>query len=295
MTFAEKLREARKAIGMSQEALAEKLGVSRQAVTKWETERGIPDIENLMVISNLFGIPVDELLSEEKNTIDRKGYLYESRTEYDVDGRKRFDLKLGGARLLRVFGSDGEKTVIRLASNELSSLESDLKVKIDDVRGRIDADISRRNGMTEAKAKESLIIEVLLPLRYLGDVELECSCGELRLEGLACEELEFRGKVQKVSIDSVEAELELDCDMDMDISLGSFAGSLEINQISATSKITVPAGFAFRSVRKGLSTSISYEADGSPAEDFSDPGAENVIEFNGLRSELLIARGKARD
>ena len=66
MTFAEKLKTARKNAGMSQDALAEKLGVSRQAVTKWETGRGIPDIENIMVISNLFGISVDEFLSSEK-------------------------------------------------------------------------------------------------------------------------------------------------------------------------------------------------------------------------------------
>jgi transcriptional regulator with XRE-family HTH domain len=44
MTFAEKLKSIRKQAGMSQEQLAEKLGVSRQAVTKWETDAGIPDI-----------------------------------------------------------------------------------------------------------------------------------------------------------------------------------------------------------------------------------------------------------
>ena len=46
MTLAEKLKSIRKQAGMSQEQLAEKLGVSRQAVTKWETDAGIPDIEN---------------------------------------------------------------------------------------------------------------------------------------------------------------------------------------------------------------------------------------------------------
>ena len=77
MTFSEKLKETRKAAGMSQEALADKLGVSRQAVTKWETQKGTPDIENIISISNLFGISVDELLSQEKDTALRKGYLYE--------------------------------------------------------------------------------------------------------------------------------------------------------------------------------------------------------------------------
>ena len=49
MTFAEKLKSLRKQASMSQEQLAEKLGVSRQAVTKWETDTGIPDIENMGV------------------------------------------------------------------------------------------------------------------------------------------------------------------------------------------------------------------------------------------------------
>ena len=50
MTFAENLKMLRKQAGMSQEQLAEKLGVSRQAVTKWETGVGIPDIENIMAM-----------------------------------------------------------------------------------------------------------------------------------------------------------------------------------------------------------------------------------------------------
>ena len=66
MTFAEKLKSIRKKAGLSQEQLAEKLGVSRQAVTKWETETGIPDIENMMAISALFDISIDELLSNER-------------------------------------------------------------------------------------------------------------------------------------------------------------------------------------------------------------------------------------
>ena len=81
MTFAEKLKSARKAAGMSQEALAEKLGVSRQAVTKWETDRGIPDIENMIVISNLFGITVDEFLSQEVELNGIKSELVVSRGE----------------------------------------------------------------------------------------------------------------------------------------------------------------------------------------------------------------------
>ena len=76
----------------------------------------------------------------------------------------------------------------------------------------------------------------------------------------------------------------------MNILICHFAGSLEINQISSTSRVTIPDNYAFKSILKGLSNSISYEQNGSPAEDLSDPDAENVIELNGIKSELVIAR-----
>ena len=46
MTLGEKLKESRKKSGLSQEQLSEKLGVSRSAVAKWETDNGIPDVDN---------------------------------------------------------------------------------------------------------------------------------------------------------------------------------------------------------------------------------------------------------
>ena len=290
MTFAEKLKDLRKANGMSQETLAEKLCVSRQAVTKWETEGGTPDIDNMIAISKLFGITVDELLSEKIETAISKGYLYESRTEYDIDGSKRFDMKLGGALSLRVIGTDGEKVMVHLASNDIPTLETDFKVKIDDIRGRIDVDIRRKNGMTEATAKESLIVEVMMPNQYMSRLEIESNCGELRFNNIVCDNTEFKGKASKVFIDSAESTLELDCNLDMDIFVDRFTGSLEINQLSSTSRITIPEDYAFQSILKGLANSISYERNGNPAEDFSDSDATNVIELNGARSELVIIR-----
>lgn len=62
MTFGERLKSARKGAGMTQEQLAEKLLVSRQAITKWETEKGMPDIENLRQLSMLLNVSIDSLL-----------------------------------------------------------------------------------------------------------------------------------------------------------------------------------------------------------------------------------------
>lgn len=64
MTFGEKLKKARKGACLTQEQLAEKLIVSRQAITKWESNKGMPDIENLKGISKLLNVSVDYLLDD---------------------------------------------------------------------------------------------------------------------------------------------------------------------------------------------------------------------------------------
>ena len=62
MTLGEKLKTARLNAGLSQEQLAQKLCVSRQAVTKWENDRGLPDTLNLKSISEMLDVSIDYLL-----------------------------------------------------------------------------------------------------------------------------------------------------------------------------------------------------------------------------------------
>lgn len=69
MTLGEKLKSARKSAGLTQEQLSEKLLVSRQAITKWETDKGMPDIENLKQLSKLLNVSIDYLL-DSGDTID---------------------------------------------------------------------------------------------------------------------------------------------------------------------------------------------------------------------------------
>lgn len=66
MEFSEKLQELRKCKGLTQEELAQALYVSRTAVSKWESGRGMPNIESLKDISMFFNVSIDELLSAEK-------------------------------------------------------------------------------------------------------------------------------------------------------------------------------------------------------------------------------------
>lgn len=65
--LSDKIRELRKRSKISQEKLAEQIGVSRQAVTKWETSRGEPGVDSLIQLANYFGITVDELLDYRAN------------------------------------------------------------------------------------------------------------------------------------------------------------------------------------------------------------------------------------
>ena len=67
MTIGQKLKNLRTQNNMTQEALAESINVSRSAIAKWESDNGIPDINNLKCISQLFSISIDELLDNKIN------------------------------------------------------------------------------------------------------------------------------------------------------------------------------------------------------------------------------------
>lgn len=76
MEFGDKLKKLRSDSGLSQEELAEKIFVTRTAVSKWETKKGYPSIDSLKLIADLFGVTLDELISdddvESKKMIDDK-------------------------------------------------------------------------------------------------------------------------------------------------------------------------------------------------------------------------------
>lgn len=57
-----KLKQLRNEAGLTQEQAAEKLSVTRSAIARWETDKGIPDITNLIAISDLYGVTLDEMI-----------------------------------------------------------------------------------------------------------------------------------------------------------------------------------------------------------------------------------------
>lgn len=291
MKFAEKLKSIRKEAQMSQEQLAEKLGVSRQAVTKWETDGGIPDIDNIMALSALFGVSVDDLLCNAHVASNTTEYLFESITEYDISEPKHYDLKIGGAKRFVLSGYSGEKLRVRLVSNTYATLQKDFKVKIDDIRKRIDVDVSHR-GVTEAKAKEDVSIFIQIPAPYIGKIECAVHTERAEIRCLECDSVELDIKTPYILLEDVTGIVEINCNLDMEVVCRSLNGEVDMNQVSATSRIYIPEGTVFSAVTKGIGTSISYEKDGEPAEGLDTPDAENIIELNGIKSELVICTGR---
>ena len=84
MNIADRIQHLRKAKGISQEELADKVGVSRQAVSKWESEQSTPDLEKIIILSNYFGVTTDYILKgiEPTNDNDQSNNELTSRILY---------------------------------------------------------------------------------------------------------------------------------------------------------------------------------------------------------------------
>ena len=96
MTLGGKIREARRICGFSQEQLAEKMSVSRSAVAKWETDKGLPDVGNLKVLAQLLNVSVDYLLDETEETDQLV-----IRERYDLDAYGRGCKRVKKDRVVR--------------------------------------------------------------------------------------------------------------------------------------------------------------------------------------------------
>ena len=291
MSISEKIRTLRKQAKISQEELAEKIGVSRQAITKWETDGGLPDIENLMALSNLFSVSMDDLLSDEKLIYTSSEFIYKSLTEVDIKCPTDFDIKTPGVQEIRITATDEEKLHVSLSSNVLQTLSQDYMVQLDEHRNRLDVKIRRIGQSSEAEGKESLFIKIALPAKFCNEVELSAVAQNLKLSGLAFP-IEVDGKIQNLELADVTGKVVLNCDSDMVISAHGLPNALEVNQINATSVVQIPRDEKFFTRIKGKSNTIRFAESGKPVESFADPDAEKRIELAGMNAELLIETTK---
>ena len=283
-----RIRELRKQAKLSQEMMAEKIGVSRQAITKWETGLGVPDLENLVAIADLFKLSLDELMGRdiEHETL-AKDYLYESVTEYDIDGKKDFDISFMGANKLKLYAYEGEKVKVILLSDTISDIQNELKTKIDDIKWKIDIDIKRVGNLSETVAKNELTIKILIPQLYIGEVDLNGNTNLLELKNLELDNIEFSGKSKEIALENIKSHIEIDTNEDAKLYVKNVEGALDINQLSATSKLYIASTDEFGFVTKGVLNKVLCKQDMLNIKEVSEE-PKLVIELNGIKSELSI-------
>ena len=280
MKLSEKIRTLRKNAGLSQEQLGEKINVSRQAITKWESGDGLPDIYNLVALSNLFSITLDELMAQEKAVADKR-FLYESHVEYDIDRLCKFDMNLYASADLTIRAYDGEKLQLYAGSREIKDLDKLFKVKVDDNGRSFDVDI--RTSLAKTLCSKSLSLEVLLPQKYIKSIEVAAKTGNMTVRQITAQLIELDTNAREMTIDDVHGTVDITGSQDMQITCNTLDGDISVNQTGSVSHLIIPAGTDFRTRCRGLNTRL-ITADSVTV----NPDAPYLIELNGFSSELTI-------
>ena len=282
MKLSEKIKSLRKGAGLSQEEFGARLNVSRQAITKWESGEGMPDIGNLMVLSHMFKVSIDDLLSEEKSFAEKR-FLYESRVTSDIESPRDFDINIGFAAEVSVSGNAGEKLEVLCSSNDIADLSGLVKIKVDDSGRNADVDIKLKDGLTETLCREALHVEISLPQRYVHKVEVSARTGKFALRHLQYDNFEFGGKAEEVVLSDIAGNTELDINSDVVIKADSFSGKVSLNQIGAVSAMYIPAGETVSTKARGVRTRIICAS-----QELISPESKDLIELNGIKSELTL-------
>ena len=280
MKLSEKIRTLRKNAGLSQEQLGEKINVSRQAITKWESGDGLPDIYNLVALSNLFSITLDELMAQEK-AIAEKRFLYESHVEYDIDRLCKFDMNLYVSSDLTIRAYEGEKLQLYAGSRDIKDLDKLFKVKVDDSGRSFDVDI--RTSLAKTLCGKSLSLEVLLPQKYIKSIEVAAKTGSMTVRQITSQLIELDTNARELTIDDVHGTVDITGSQDMQIICNTLDGDISVNQTGSVSHLVIPAGVDIRTRCRGLNTRL---ITGDSVTVNSD--APYLIELNGFSSELTV-------
>lgn len=300
MNFSEKIKEIRKKEGISQEQLAERIGVSRQAITKWETGKGLPDVENMVIIAEIFKTTIDELLMDSVKKAAPETSVYTSETIYDIDCEKHFDINIGSAAAILLSSGKDEKLHIKLSSETLENLDSTFKIKLDERKNRLDVICLNKNKLSRYEAEESLTVEIMLPDKYSDSCEIEASVKLLEISNLHLNRLEYDGDAEEVLISESSGSLELTAKTDYEIMVDKITGRLDVNQWKAKTILHIPEENLVNVVNKGRKCKVYYLKDGKETEYGKDekqgkgteqenPGdGENEISVSGIFSELVV-------
>lgn len=288
MNFSEKLKEIRKNERLSQEQLAEKIGVSRQAITKWETGKGLPDIENMMIIAEIFKTTLDELLRDSAVKQEQKTPVYTSETLYDIDCEKHFDINIGNAATIMLSSGTDEKLHIKLSSETFENLDTMIKIKLDEKKNKLDVNCLNKNKLSRYELEDSLTVEITLPDKYSDHCEISASVKLLVIKDLHLRRLEYDGDAEQVLISDSSGSLEFTSKTDYDITIDQITGTLDINQWKAKTIIHLPEDPIVNVINKGRKCDVYYMKDGNVIEYENLTDSENKLSVSGILSELIV-------
>lgn len=288
MNFSDKLKEIRKSKGLSQEQLAEKIGVSRQAITKWETGKGLPDVENMVIIAEIFKTTLDELLRDSIAKQEQKAPVYTSETIYDIDCEKHFDVNIGNAAAIILSSGTDEKLHIRLSSDNIENLDTMFKIKLDEKKNKLDVNCLNRNKLSRYEIEDSLTVEITLPAKYSDHCEIEASVNLLVIKELHLRRLEYDGDADQILISDSSGSLELTAKTDYDITIDKITGRLDINQWKAKAIVHIPEENIVNVINKGRKCSVYYLKDNMVTEYDNSAEGENELSISGISSELIV-------
>ena len=181
MNFAEIIVRSRKALGLTQEGLAQKLGVTNQAVSKWESGQSCPDLALLPLLADLFGITIDELFGREPKAVS---FPAQPPFPWPDDGVLRVLLYAGHTR---VYGPvEGADEIHFCYEGPALNIESAVSVYCDDVMGNVTAggSVNCDDVYGSVSAQGSVNCDdVKGDIRAGGNVACDCAEGDVHAGG----------------------------------------------------------------------------------------------------------------
>ena len=174
MTMGERIAQKRKELGLSQEALGEQLGVSRQSIYKWESGAAVPEVDKLVALSRLFGVPVgwllgvegpapasdgpepEELTEAQLRMVEEIASRYAAALPKPLSRRRRLGVKLAAAGAAVCLAAGLGSLAARLErmdrqyqdlQNDVARLESSVNGQIGSMAGRVEEILKAQNSL----------------------------------------------------------------------------------------------------------------------------------------------------
>lgn len=191
LTMGQRIAARRKLLNLSQEAISEKLNVSRQAVSKWESDAAIPEIDKLIALSKLYGVSVGWLLGVEEQESPAADELTDTQLKMVEEIVRRYKPEPSGKRLLYnlvivlsgllaivfifIWAFPQNPAAIQDYSSQISNLEANYSsiqsqiAALSDGNADIQAQIDKMDTLLSTQSETSKLLRSYVPLCYLND------------------------------------------------------------------------------------------------------------------------------